>query len=170
MSKDLFTSESVTSETELDLWVLRLGPKRLTMAYQTGFELLNGVLLASKFAMRYEKVSPKHWLEFAYLNSTKHFVATVGTHRGFRRSALVPNVRAWEVFFENQLVVIEFYPLTGNEKLVAKFYYVDMFEIYSDARIACKNAKAWAGDSSRIWNGRAHLTTAEENERLGLNL
>ncbi len=164
--KDLFLDRQVTSVNDQDLWAFRLGSKRLTMAYPMGFELLNGILLACKQAMQYEAVSPLRWLQFAKLNSTKNFIATTGTHRGFRRSLKVPNVKAWEAFVEGPLVVLEFYPHEGSETLVAKIHYADMFSIYSSARIACKNAKAWAGDSSRIWNGRAHLSTVEENAKL----
>lgn len=164
--KDIFVYESVTSETHLDLWVLHLASNRLTLPYHLGFEVLNAIWLACKMAMRFEGVASKHQAEFLKLNELPPLaVALPEPHRGFRRSQEIPNVEDVDVAFENQLVRLEFHPYTGP-MLTAKIHYSDAFTIYRDGRRACKVAKRWAGDGSRIWNGRAHLADAEDNDKL----
>ena len=162
--KDLFVYESVTSESQFDLWVLQLAANRLTMPYQLGFEILSSVLQACKFAMNYEQVASKHWREFAQLE-------TMGTpsdvlNRKFRRSQILPNVLDCAVAYENNLVRMEFYPAGGGDMLIAKFHYYDCFKLYRHGRAACRTAKAWAGDSARILNFRADLRDAEDNDKI----
>lgn len=163
--KDLFTIENVTCESLCDLLAINFGSKKLTMPYQLGFEVLNAILLAAKMAMCYEQVASKHWRELAKLEGWKDEVNTK-YHRGFRRSTEVPNVKDCDVAFENQLVRLEVLPQKGNEILYVKFHFSDAFKIYRAGRIACREAKSWAGDCSKIWSGRAHLSTAEENDKL----
>lgn len=164
--KNIFLYESVSSEAHQDLWVLRLGSNRLTLPYHLGFEILNAIWLACKMAMRYEGIASKHQAEFIKLDELPPLaMALPEPHRGFRRSRELPNVENINVAFENQLVRLEIYPYQG-EMLTAKIHYSDAFIIYRDGRRACKVAKRWAGDGSRIWNGRAHLSTVEENDKL----
>jgi len=162
---DIFLYTSVTSETHNDLWVLNLGSNRLTLPYHLGFEILNDLWLACKMAMRYEGIASKHQAEFLKLDELPPLATVRKPHRQFRRSLLVPTVQEVNIAFENQLVRLEFYPYEG-EMLTAKFHYSDAFTVYRDGRRACKLAKAWAGDSSRIKNFRAHLSTAEEFDKL----
>jgi hypothetical protein len=162
---DVFVYESVTSETYQDLWVLHLGPNRLTLPYHLGFEILNAIWLACKMAMRYEGIASKHQAEFLKLDELPPLTTLPQPHRGFRRSRKLPNVREIDVAFEKQLVRLEIYPYQG-EMLTAKVHYSDAFTIYRDGRRACKVAKRWAGDGSRIWSGRAHLADAEDNDKL----
>lgn len=163
--KDIFLYKSVTSETCKDLWVLNIGANRLTLPYPLGFEILNDLWLACKMAMRYEGIAPKHQAEFLKLDQLPPLATVRNPHRGFRRSREVPTVQEVNVAFENQLVRLEFFPYEG-EMLTAKFHYSDAFTVYRDGRRACKLAKAWAGDSSPIKNFRAHLSTAEEFDKL----
>jgi len=132
--------------------------------YRLGFEILNDALSACKQAMNYEAVASKHWRELAALTTWRE--ETPGTHRGFRLSGRLPNVLECNVAYENQLVRLEFIPREGSEILFAKIHFSDMFKIYRAGRIACRTAKAWAGDASRIWGGSANLRTAEENDKL----
>lgn len=163
---DVLKQTSVSSEVLYDLWVFNLESNRLTLPYQVGFELLNGMLLACKMAMRYEGCSASQWREFAKLKETPPRVTPL--NRGFRRSRESANVASWSCAFERQLVVLTFVPVSGGS-LTVRFHFSDCFEVYRRARAACKEAKAWAGDSSRQWSGCAHLTDAEENYKYGFN-
>jgi hypothetical protein len=163
--KDLFTFESVQSETRNDLWVLTLGPNVLTMPYRQGFEVLTAILLACKMAMNYEQVASKHWRELANLTTWRDEAGTV-THRGFRSSNEIPSVKNCDVAYENNLVRLEFYPTDGGAMLTAKVHFADAFALYRGGRIACRAAKMWAGDSSRIYGGHAALRDAEHNDKL----
>ena len=164
--KGVFLYRSVVNETEQDLWVLILGSNRLTLPYQLGFEILNAIWLACKMAMRYEGIASKHQAEFIKLDELPSLAMVLPEpHRGFRRSRVLPNVENINVAYENQLVRLEIYPYQG-EMLTAWLHYSDAFVIYRDGRRACKVAKRWAGDGSRIWNGRAHLADAEDNDKL----
>lgn len=163
--KDLFLIKSVTSEALNDLWVLNLGTKRLTLSYRLGFEVLTAVLLACKMAMNYEQVASKHWRDLAALTTWREEAGTV-THRGFRCSYEMPTVKNCDVAYENNLVRLEFYPTDGSDMLTAKVHFSDAFTLYREGRIACRSAKQWAGDSSRIWGGHAGLRDAEANDKL----
>jgi len=163
--KDLFLLKSVTSEALNDLWVLNLGTNRLTISYRMGFEVLTAVLLACKMAMNYEQVASKHWRALAALTSWRDEAGRV-THRGFRSSNEIPSVKNCDVAYENNLVRLEFYPMDGGDMLTAKVHFSDAFSLYRGGRIACRTAKMWAGDSSRIWGGHAGRRDAEDNDKL----
>lgn len=163
--KDLFTFESVTSETRTDLWVLILGPNTLTMYYRLGFEVLTAILLACKMAMNYEQIASKHWREFAALTTWRDEAGTK-THSGFRSSYELPSVKNCDVAYERNLVRLEFYPRDGGDMLTAKIHFSDAFILYRAGRIACRNAKHWAGDTSPIRGGHAALRDAEDNDKL----
>lgn len=163
--KDLFTFKSVRSEALDDLWLLRLGSERLTIAYRIGFEVLNDILLACKMAMNYEQVASKHWRELAALTTWRDEVGTV-MHSRFRSSYEIPSVKTCDVAYENNLVRMEFYPTDGGDMLTAKIHFSDAFILYRGGRIACHTAKRWAGDTSRILGGHAALRDAEDNDKL----
>jgi len=168
--EDLFTFEAVTSETHYDLWVLNLksdGSKRLTITYQMGFTILSDILLACKMAMCYEQVASKHWREFAKLTTWREEAEDAeAVHPIYRRSRELPNVKAYNVAYENNLVRLEFFPEGGGDMLTAKIHFSDAFKLYRGGRIACRTSKHWAGDTSRIYSGRAHLADAEDNDKL----
>lgn len=163
--KDLFTFKSVTSEALNDLWVLCLGSKRLTIGYRIGFEILNDILIACKMAMNYEQIASKHWREFAALKTWRDEAGTI-THSRFRSSYEVPSVRDCAVAYENNLLRLEFHPTDGGDMLIAKIHFSDAFVLYRGGRIACRTAKQWAGDTSRILGGHAALRDAEDNDKI----
>jgi hypothetical protein len=156
--EDLLKFEDVQSANLEDLLVMKFGKKTASLANPAGFELCNGMLLACKMAMKHEGVSAKTWMEFAQLNVASRFMGPA--HRGFRRSQQQPNVHRYDVQYQGALVILVFTPWKGSEKLTVKFHYSDAFKIYRITRDACRDAKRWAGDGSRIWNGRAALRNA----------
>jgi hypothetical protein len=155
---DIFTSQHVSSSTLLDMVVFEIGTHRPRVPYQTAFEILNGVRMAAKMAMAEDGNPVTAWRQMAEINADRDKPIP---HRGFRRSTEVSNVGTWSVRFEGVLVVLVF------DELTAKIHYADALTWYTGLRISARQAKAWAGDTSRTLRGVAHLTDAEANDKKG---
>lgn len=138
--------------------VLVFGPNSCTVPYQTAFEILNGVRMAGKMAMRYEGNAVGLWRELADVND---IAVELKPARRFRRSKLQPNVESWRVDFEDALVVIVL------DALEVRIHYADAFQWYTRTRVVAREAQAWAGDSKRQMRANGVLTSAEDNYRLG---
>lgn len=155
---DVFLKESVTSSADLDMVSFTFGAHRVLVPYQTAFEILAGVKLAGKMASRVDGNDPQAWRELARVNNSTR---NLTPHRRFRRSNLQSNVKTWEVKFDGALVVLIFNELT------VKLHYADALQWYTGARLAAREAQAWAGDSKRQMRAVGYLNDAEENYRLG---
>ncbi len=155
---DVFLKESVTSSADLDMVLFSFGEHRLVLPYQTAFEILAGVKLAGKMASRVDGHDPQAWRELARVNNSSR---NLKPNRRFRRSNLVSNVKAWSVKFEGRLVVLVFNELT------VKLHYSDALTWYTGARLAAREAQAWAGDTKRQMRAVGYLNDAAENDRLG---
>lgn len=134
------------------------GPNTLRVPYQTAFEILNGVRMAGKMAMRYEGNAVGLWRELAEVNDVPYQPTP---SRTFQRSKLQANISSWRVDFEESLVVIVL------DALEVRLHYSDAFKWYTRTRVVAREAQAWAGDTKRHMRATAVLTTAEENDRLG---
>jgi hypothetical protein len=159
--KDVFKKAVMRCASKYDFVYVFLGAHTIKVPYQTGFEILTGIRMAAKMSMRHEGYSAKDWQAFAKLDRNEP--NSVPTNKFHRRSSETANVKTWSVRWENSLVIIE-----ANE-LTAKMHYSDAFYLYVNMRLACRQAKAWAGDQSRTLRGAAYLNDAEENYRLGLH-
>jgi hypothetical protein len=113
--------------------------------------------MAAKLAGRHEGVELRKWLDFV---DTEHFNPVKPTHFEYRRSGITSNVHTWNVSWENNLVVIKL------DDTTIKLHFSDAFELYTILRLTAKDAKAWAGDTSRYWNTRAMLTDAEADDKI----
>lgn len=157
---DVFARQQVSAESDHDLVVMRIGSHEITAPYQTVFEMLQHVLIAAKMASSTDGNSPKVWRDFVeHENDPDEVVMS----RHFRKSTKPWNLQRYKIMYEGSLVVLCF-----NE-LVAKFHYADVLQFHTMVRHAAKRAKAWAGDSAKLLNIGAYLSTAEENYRLGLS-
>lgn len=154
--KDLFTFEQVNVRQGLDLVELQLGSNKIRLYYHDAFTICSKLQGNATFALRYERNNPKLWEE---LNAYEHKPITVPLHPRYRRSGLASNVKVYKVSFEGQLVILQF------DTLVAKFHYSDIPKLRAHMYRAAKQAKRWAGDSSRQWNIFARLTDAEDNDK-----
>ena len=157
---DVFLSESVTSSANLDMVRLGFGSHRVQIPYQTAFELLAGVKMAGKMASRFEGNKAQNWRELARINTGTRNLTPA---RRFRRSNLQSNCKTWAVRFEGKLVVMVFNELT------VKLHYADAFQWYTGARLAAREAQAWAGDTKRQMRGVGYLNDAEENYKHGFS-
>lgn len=155
--KDLFTAEQVNVQQGLDLVRLQLGSNDIRLYYQTVFKICSSLQGASKLAMQHEGNKPELWAKLAQYDR-----ADIGVplHFEYRRSGLVTNLTNWKVAFEGALVVLTL------DDLTAKFHYTDAAKLTVWLRRAGKQAKNWAGDKSRQWSTFAHLSDAEENDKV----
>ena len=108
------------------------------------------------FALRYERNPPTLMRELDNYEKTPYDVPMSPV---YRRSGLLTNVKSWQITHENQLVVMQF-----NDQ-VFKFHYEDAVVLHHWLGRAAKEAKRWAGDSSRQWRLFARLTDAEDNDK-----
>ena len=142
-----------------DMVGLQLGPHRFLMYYQTAFKIAAGILMSSKLAATHEGVHPSTWSDWISQRMVPQEASAV-LWPLYRRSEARPNFEEWKVGFENNLVVFTF----DNEEI--RMHYEDAFKIYGQVRLAGKNAKRWAGDTSRQWTTRAVLRDAEDNDKI----
>ncbi len=137
---------------------LKFGPQRFLLYYQTAFKIAAGILMSAKIAAQYEGVHPSSWSE-ELKRILRQQVPTVPKHREYRRTTQVSNFKTWKVGGERNLVVLTF------DQEIIKIHYSEAFVLYGMVRLAAKNAKAWAGDTSRQWTTRAVLVDAEQNDK-----
>ncbi len=152
----ILTRQTCAAVHEYDMVGLRFGSCRFSMYYQTAFFIAAGALSSAKLAARFESVNPAHWVTMI---DTSQQDALQEFSREYRRSGQQPNFKKWEVRFQGNLVQFVF-----DEEIITT-HYSDVYDIYVSIRLAAKNAKRWAGDSSRQWTTRAHLVDAEENDK-----
>lgn len=155
---NLLEKTAVKSGTELDTVVLQIGHKMITFPYQSAFEILNGIKMAAKLAMRIEGNKIGRWREMAGIDCDPE---PLTPNRRFRQSRKKTNLKDWKISFEGALVVMQF-----NESIF-KLHYSEALQLYSWLRLAARRAKAWAGDRSRTMRTTAHLTDAEDNYKHG---
>ena len=153
---DVLTKQACTASALYDMVGLKFGPNEFLLYYQTAFKIAAGILMSAKEAARYEGVHPSIWSKQLKMEQQ---VPLTKKHWEYRRTTATPNFRDWKIGGERNLVVFTF----DHEAI--KMHYSDAFTLYKMVRVAAKNAKAWAGDSSRQWTTRAVLHGAEENDK-----
>lgn len=154
--KDLFTFQDVNVRQGMDLVELQLGSNKLRLYYHDTLTICSKLQGNATFALRYERNHPKLWQE---LNKYEREPPKTPLHPNYRRSGLMSNVKMYKVSFKGQLVILQF------DELLAKFHYSDIPRIRAHLYRAAKEAKCWAGDSSKQWNIFARLTDAEDNDK-----
>ena len=158
---DILTRERVNVQQGKDLVRLQLGDRNVLLYYQTAFAILQGMRVAAKAAMVFEGNKIKKWREFAN-DDIPPSPAPVPLHHEYRRSGNTSNLKKWNVSFGGALVILRL------DDLTVKFHYSDAFYLQAWMRLAAKQAKRWAGDSTKSLRATAHLTDAEENYKYGL--
>ena len=155
----VMTKLFVAVRPNMDMVEVQLGSHTLRVPYQTAFEIASGIRVAAKTSMSFEKTPVKEWREISEVEDGEPVLAT--SHQ-FRRSKLIGNVNTWSIAFEGALVVIR-----ANE-LELKLHYSEAFPLHQLIRQKAREAKAWAGDTSRSIKVRATLSDAEENYKRGV--
>jgi len=157
MGVPVLTKKTCASATKYDMVGLKFGPYQFLLYYQDAFKIAAGVLQSAKLAAGYEGIHPSKWSEFVDATQQDPLEPL---NPEYRRSRHRPNFTTWQVAFERNLVILTF----DQQKVY--MHYSDAFAIYGLIRLAAKNSKRWAGDTSRQWTTRAHLVDAEENDKI----
>ena len=165
---EVLTRKKVEAVSDLDMVRLKFGSHEIVIPYRMAFEVLAGIRMAGKMAMRYDGNPARLWTDLAAIPREGYDQAPA---RKFRLSRLVSNVEAWDVKFEpgSPLVIITFEPYPTGHPLQIKIHYSDALQFYSQIRVEARKSKAWAGDTSRIWSGLSHISDAEDNYKRCLN-
>ena len=152
----VLTAEQCNVKQGMDLVELNLGGQPILLYYQDVLDICMKIRGLATFALRYERNPPALIHE---LDNYEKMPLETPLSPVYRRSGLMTNVKGWKVTFEGQLVVIRF-----NEQIF-KFHYVDAVILNHWLGRAAKEAKHWAGDTSRTWRIFARLTDAEDNDK-----
>lgn len=162
---EILTLEKVDSEAVMDMVRLTFGGEHPLVPYQTAFEIIAELRMASKMAMREEGNRVSLWRQMSLIGRER---ADAIPARRFRRSRLEPNVAEWKVqyFRGSPLVVLTFWPWPSGKILTVKIHYSDALKFYTGFRVSAREAKAWAGDSSRLWSTSAYLSDGEDDDKI----
>lgn len=165
---EILTLEQVGSEAEMDFVRLTFRGEHPFIPYQTAFEMIACTRVASKMAMREEGNQVSLWREMSLIGRER---ADAIPARRFRRSRLVANVSEWFIKYVpgSPLVVFQFVPWPSGRILQVKIHYSDALKFYTGFRVSAREAKAWAGDSSRLWSSSCYLSDAEDDYRRGFS-
>lgn len=163
---ELFRLNRVAVNAYCDLVYVTLGDRTLRLFYQTTLEIAAGMRLAAKMSMRHEGALVTQWRE------TLQSIPTSGlprpefyrrAHKTFRRSNLLANVSVWRVTWSGALVSLH------ADDVVFRLHWTDALVLHRVLREWAKDAKSWAGDTSRTTRSVAYLSDAEENYKYGYN-
>lgn len=154
----VFTRQVCTAGSAYDMVGLKLGPCQFLMYYHLAFEIAASILQASKLAARFEGLHPTTWTEMIKVNGVEP-KPLEPLHPTYRRTQAKPNFENWRVAFDRNLVVLQF------DDEIIRMHFADAYTIYTELRLAGKNAKRWAGDRGKQWTTRATLADAEENDK-----
>lgn len=152
----ILTQHQMSVKQGMDLVQLNLDDRSILLYYQTTFDICMKIRGLATFALRYERNPPALMHE---LEKYEQEPSNVPLSPVFRRSGLMTNVDTWGVYQEDQLVVLVF------NDLHVKMHYVDAVMVHAWLGKAAKEAKRWAGDSSRQFRVFAKLTDAEANDK-----
>jgi hypothetical protein len=155
----VLTKQHCAASNTCDMVGLMFGEHRLAMFYQTAIKIAAGLRQSAKLAARYEGVRADKW-DGAIKAHLHNYHEDTPFHREYRRSEHRPNFSKWSVGHSGNLVWLKF------DELTVRIHYENAFELYGWLRNEAQKAKRWAGDGGRQWSGRAHLTDAEENDKI----
>lgn len=163
---DVLTLQRVSVKARQDMLDLRFADALITLPYMTGFEVLAGIRMAAKMALRSEGNKAGLWRDLANIAEIKD---PVKPSRQFRRSRLQSNIKAWKIDFhpDSPLVSLIFEPYPTGHPLEIKIHYSDALKFYAQMRVEARAAKAWAGDGSKIWSSASYISDGEENYKRG---
>ena len=149
-----------SADDDHDLVVIRVGTLSGSVIYQQAFRIDQALRVGAKACARHHKAPATFWhaLDLKSLDDCPR------AHRQPRRSSLVPTVGTWEVRVNGAEVELYFDdPLNG-----VGIDFEDAVFVGHTIRRAGRRAKAWAGDQSRVKQLLGNLTSAEEDDRIGV--
>ncbi len=139
---------------------LRLGVLSPRFDYRNGFRMAQGLRMAAKMAaQRLDRITAQFWraIDLPDLDDCPP------TSPWPQRSAQVQNFGMWTTGVTAENLVF----LLFDDQL-SEMDYEKAIKLHHDIRRAARRAKAWAGDRGMSLQMAAHVTSAEENYRLGV--
>lgn len=154
------TRMTLTAKANLDMVEITLGSMGARVPYQSAFEIAQGMKVTARM------VAIRDRAPAAFDRGIKgpDLKDVPKTHRGFRRSTLVPNFKHWELrLTSDQLVGIVF------DSTMTEICYEDAIHLAGVIRLEARRAKAWAGDGGRSMRMVGGIQDGEKLYKLGLN-
>lgn len=152
----ILKNEKVSVETDCDRVIFAAGRTLFPIPYATAFKMAASLKMACKQAMRITK-EPLSEAD-ALMKSDREI--KVNEVSPIKRNLPIQNFE-WGVSYCGEMVYMEI----GNNEV--GFHFSDGLKISQWLRFGGKQAKNWAGDTSRSMHATGILTDAEDNYKRG---
>ena len=150
----LFERTGVSVDADDDIVVLRVGKMKARMSYTLAFQIAQRMRLHGGVAARIAGATPKE--RFALKRQ-----ADEANLQPIAVGEVLDKSKPWDVWHEGELVCIRL------KAVVARWEAPAALTIAGWIREGGRQAKRWAGDTSKTHRFAGILTDANENERLG---
>jgi hypothetical protein len=151
---ELFARTGVSVDADDDIVVLRVGSMKARFSYTTAFRIAQRMRLHGGVAARAAGVNP---VDRDILKRKADETNLRPVKGGDARKNDAP----WDVWNEGELVAVRL------KTVIARWEAPAALTIAGWIRVAGRQAKHWAGDTSRTRRFAGILTDANENARLG---
>lgn len=151
----LFERTGVSVDADDDIVVLRVGKMKARMSYTLAFQIAQRMRLHGGVAARIAGATPKE--RFALKRK-----ADEADLRPIDNIEVQDNGKPWDVWHEGELVCVRL------KAVVARWEAPAALTIAGWIRVAGRQAKRWAGDTSKTHRYAGILTDAADNDRLGI--
>ena len=150
---ELFERTGVSVDADDDIVVLRVGKMKARMSYTLAFQIAQRMRLHGGVAARIAGATPKE--RFALKRQ-----ADEANLQPIGNIEVQDNGKPWDVWHEGELVCIRL------KAVIARWEAPAALTIAGWIRAKGRDAKRWAGDTSRTHRYAGILTDANENARL----
>ncbi len=150
---EVFARTGVSVDADDDIVVLRVGKMKARMSYTLAFQIAQRMRLHGGVAARVAGATP---VERFHLKRKADELNLKPVGNGEARQ----NDKPWDVWTEGQLVCVRL------KEVIARWEAPAALTIAGWIRVAGRQAKHWAGDTSRTRRFAGILTDANENARL----
>ncbi len=152
---ELFERTGVSVDADDDIVVLRVGKMKARMSYTLAFQIAQRMRLHGGVAARIAGATPKE-------RSALKRQADEANLTPLRTIELQDNGKPWDVWHEGELVAVRL------KEVIARWEAPAALTIAGWLREGGRQAKRWAGDTSKTHRYAGILTDAAENDRLGI--
>lgn len=152
---ELFERTGVSVDADDDIVVLRVGKMKARMSYTLAFQIAQRMRLHGGVAARIAGATPKE--RFALKRK-----ADEANLRPIGNAEARDNGKPWDVWHEGPLVYVRL------KTVIARWEAPAALTIAGWIRAGGRQAKRWAGDTSKTHRFAGILTDAAENDRLGI--
>ncbi len=153
----LLSRHKIKVGQDMDRVTLQIGRLPVSIPYSQAFKIAQGLQLGAKYVMRLAGQSWKDWQKRTEIDEIPSQVITNDSQR-----STLPSRFEWTVAFEGELVRLTM----GNVSFA--FHFTVALKLVTALRLNGRNAKRWAGDTSRQISAMGMLSDAEQNYKHGL--